>query len=129
MSEAQSLDRPVTSLAEMREYRSLLSWVTSVDHKQIAIMYIASAFVFFLVGVGEAIAMRLQLIRPLNTFLTPGVYDQIFTMHGTTMIFLMGMPLLFGFAIYLVPLMIGARDMAFPRLNALGLLALPIRRR
>jgi cytochrome c oxidase subunit I len=101
-------------------YRGLASWVASIDHKQIGILYILSALVFFLVGVGEALAMRIQLMRPLNTFLSPQTYNQVFTMHGTTMVFLVAMPLLFGFAVYLVPLMIGARDMAFPRLNALG---------
>jgi heme/copper-type cytochrome/quinol oxidase subunit 1 len=120
MSEVGSSETHVSSLAEMKEYRGLLSWVTTVDHKQIGIMYIVSAFVFFLAGVGEAIAMRIQLIKPLNDFLSPGTYNQIFTMHGTTMIFLMAMPLLFGFSIYLLPLMIGARDMAFPRLNAMS---------
>lgn len=107
-------------LPSMSGHRGLLSWITTIDHKQIAILYIVTAFFFFLVGVCEAIAMRIQLIRPLNDFLLPSTYNQIFTMHGTTMIFLMAMPLLFGFAIYFVPLMIGARDMAFPRLNALG---------
>lgn len=120
MSEIQLPATKVTSLAEMPEYRGLLSWLTSIDHKQIGIMYIVSAYGFFLVGLFEALLMRLQLIRPLNDFLSPNVYNQIFTMHGTTMVFLVGMPLLFGFAMYLVPLMIGARDMAFPRLNALG---------
>jgi cytochrome c oxidase subunit I len=101
-------------------YRGVAAWVASIDHKQIGILYILSALVFFLVGVGEALAMRIQLMRPLNTFLSPQTYNQVFTMHGTTMVFLVAMPLLFGFAVYLVPLMIGARDMAFPRLNALG---------
>jgi cytochrome c oxidase subunit I len=120
MSEPRPPQNSVTSLADIKEYRGLLSWVTTVDHKQIGIMYIVSAFAFFLAGVAEALTMRIQLMKPLNHFLSPGAYNQIFTMHGTTMIFLMAMPLLFGFAIYLVPLMIGARDMAFPRLNALG---------
>jgi cytochrome c oxidase subunit I len=109
-----------TSLAEMHEYRGLLSWVTSIDHKQIGIMYMVAAFAFFLVGLAEAILMRIQLIKPLNPWLSPDTYNQIFTMHGTTMIFLMAMPLLFGFSVYLLPLQIGARDMAFPRLNALS---------
>jgi cytochrome c oxidase subunit I len=108
------------SLAEMPEYRGLLSWVTSIDHKQIGIMYIAAGFLFFLVGLAEAMLMRIQLIKPLNSWLSPSTYNQIFTMHGTTMVFLMAMPLLFGFAVYLLPLQIGARDMAFPRLNALS---------
>ncbi len=109
---------PVDSIFDIREYRGLLSWVTTIDHKQIGIMYIVSAFAFFLVGATEAMLMRIQLASPGNRFLAPETYNQIFTMHGTTMIFLMGMPLLFGFSVYLVPLMIGARDMAFPRLNA-----------
>jgi len=104
----------------MPEYHTLWSWFASIDHKQIGIMYIATAFGFFLVGVTEAILMRIQLIRPMNEFVSPEMYNQIFTMHGTTMIFFMAMPLLFGFSVYFVPLMIGARDMAFPRLNALG---------
>ena len=120
MSETGPSNGAVTSLAEVKEYRGLLSWVASVDHKQIGILYIVSAFGFFLVGVTEAILMRLQLIEPLNDLLSPDTYNQIFTMHGTTMIFLMAMPLLLGFSIYLVPLMIGARDMALPRLNAWG---------
>jgi cytochrome c oxidase subunit I len=99
----------------------LLSWVASVDHKQIGIMYIIVALVFFVVGGLEATLMRMQLARPNNTLLSPQVYNQLFTMHGTTMVFLMGMPMLIGFGNYLVPLMIGAPDMAFPRLNALGL--------
>jgi cytochrome c oxidase subunit I len=109
-----------TSLREVKEYHGLLSWIASIDHKQIGLMYIVTAVVFFLVGVAEAMLMRIQLIKPLNMFLSPSTYNQIFTMHGTTMVFLMAMPLLFGFGIYFVPLMIGARDMAFPRLNAFG---------
>jgi cytochrome c oxidase subunit I len=106
------------ALDELRDYRGLLSWVASTDHKQIGILYIASALIFFLVGMTEALLMRIQLLKPLNSFMGPETYNQIFTMHGTTMIFLMGMPLLLGFSVYLVPLMIGARDMAYPRLNA-----------
>lgn len=112
--------KPVTALWEMPEYRGLLSWLTSVDHKQIGIMYILSGFFFLLVGVGEGLVMRLQLAHAGNALLAPETYNQLFTMHGTTMVFLMAMPLLFGFSVYLAPLMIGARDMAFPRLNALG---------
>ena len=95
----------------------LLSWVGAVDHKQIGIMYILSAFFFFVVGGLEAAAIRWQLGSANNTLLTADVYNQIFTMHGTTMIFLVAMPLMLGFPVYFVPLMIGARDMAFPRLN------------
>ena len=98
----------------------LLSWLMTVDHKRIGILYIISAFVFFLFGGTEALLMRLQLAQPNNTFLTPDLYNQIFTMHGTTMIFLVVMPLSAGFGNYIVPIMIGARDMAFPKLNALS---------
>ena len=98
----------------------LLSWIMTVDHKRIGIMYMISAFIFFLLGGTEALLMRIQLARPDNTFLSPDMYNQIFTMHGTTMIFLVVMPLSAGFGNYIVPLMIGARDMAFPKLNALS---------
>jgi cytochrome c oxidase subunit I len=97
-----------------------LAWVSSVDHKQIGILYLATTLVFLAVGGIEALLMRIQLARPGNTFLSPEAYDQIFTMHGTTMVFLVVVPLLIGLGTYLVPLMIGARDMAFPRLNALS---------
>ncbi len=103
-----------------REYKGLLSWITTIDHKQIGILYLAMTFFYFLVGGIEAIFMRIQLAVPNNTFLSPNSYNEIFTMHGTTMIFLVVMPMLIGFANYLVPLMIGSRDIAFPRLNALG---------
>src|ERR1700684_2494670 len=94
------------------------SWVVTVDRKKIGLIYIGYAVFFLLVGGFEAILLRIQLMVPHNNFLSPEVYNRIFTMHGTTMVFLMGMPLIIGFANYLVPLMIGARDMAFPRLNA-----------
>lgn len=98
----------------------LLSWIMTVDHKRIGILYLVSAFIFFLVGGTEAILMRTQLAQANNTFLSPDAYNQVFTMHGTTMIFLVVMPLSAGFGNYLVPLLIGARDMAFPKLNALS---------
>jgi len=98
----------------------LLSWIASVDHKQIGIMYLLISLFFFGVGGIESLLMRIQLAQPGEHFLSPQEYNQIFTMHGTTMIFLVVMPLLIGFSTYLVPLMIGARDMAFPRLNALS---------
>src|SRR5580700_3373392 len=96
----------------------LHEWVTTVDHKRLGILYIAYALVFLVIGGIEATIMRIQLIRPQNHFVSPEEFNQMFTMHGTTMIFFVAMPLVFGFANYLVPLMIGARDMAFPRLNA-----------
>jgi cytochrome c oxidase subunit 1 len=93
-------------------------WIVTTDHKRLGILYILYATFFLLVGGAEALMIRIQLLRPDNHFLAPDVFNRMFTMHGTTMVFLMGMPLLFGFANYFVPLMIGARDMAFPRLNA-----------
>ena len=94
------------------------SWVTTVDHKRIGIMYGVSAFVFFLIGGLEALLLRWQLGSADNTFLSPDAYNQLFTMHGTTMIFLGVMPLSAMFFNYLIPLQIGARDVVFPRLNA-----------
>src|SRR5271166_863056 len=96
----------------------LHEWVTTVDHKRLGILYVVYALIFLVVGGIEATIIRIQLIRPHNDFVSPQVFNRMFTMHGTTMIFFVVMPLVFGFANYLVPLMIGARDMAFPRLNA-----------
>src|SRR5271163_1358096 len=93
-------------------------WVTTVDHKRLGILYIVYALLFLVIGGIEAVIIRIQLIRPHNSFVSPQVFNRMFTMHGTTMIFFVAMPILFGFANYLIPLMIGARDMAFPRLNA-----------
>ena len=95
-------------------------WVMTTDHKKLGIMYIVTAFFFFLVGGTEALLVRTQLAEPDGKVLSPDQYNQVFTMHGTTMIFLFVMPMLVGFGNYIVPLMIGARDMAFPRLNAFG---------
>src|SRR6266852_4881042 len=96
----------------------LHEWVTTVDHKRLGILYILFGLVFLAAGGVEATIMRLQLIGPHKDLVSPEVFNRMFTMHGTTMIFFVAMPLVFGFANYLVPLMIGARDMAFPRLNA-----------
>jgi len=96
----------------------LHDWVTTVDHKKIGLMYIGYALIFLVVGGFEALLIRVQLAVPNNHFVSPQVFNQLFTMHGTTMVFFVGMPILFGFGNYLIPLMIGARDMAFPRLNA-----------
>jgi cytochrome c oxidase subunit 1 len=96
------------------------SWITTTDHKRIGIMYMVTTFVFFCLGGVEALIMRVQLGAPDNTLVTPTTYNQLFTMHGTTMIFLFVVPMMAGLANYFVPLMIGARDMAFPRLNALS---------
>ena len=97
---------------------TLHEWVVTVDHKRLGLMYIASGLTFFLVAGIEATIMRIQLVVPENHFVSPQVFNRMMTMHGTTMVFFVGMPILLGFANYLVPLMIGARDMAFPRLNA-----------
>src|SRR5215470_16816733 len=97
---------------------TLTGWVTTVDHKRIGLLYIIYALGFLVVAGVEAMIIRIQLMYPHNHFVSPQVFNRMFTMHGTTMIFFVVMPILFGFANYLVPLMIGARDMAFPRLNA-----------
>ena len=105
--------------AEQSEARGiLLEWISTVDHKRIDILYLLATALFFCAGGIEALLMRIQLAIPANTFLSPEAYDQIFTMHGTTMVFLVVVPLLLGLANYLTPLMIGASDMALPRLNA-----------
>jgi len=97
---------------------TLHDWITTVDHKRLGILYILFALLFLLIGGLEAIVIRIQLMHAHNDFVSPQVFNRMFTMHGTTMIFFVIMPFMFGFANYLVPLMIGARDMAFPRLNA-----------
>src|SRR5271156_5277586 len=107
------VDAPSRRLTE-----TLHEWVTTVDHKKLGILYILYALLFLVIGGIEATIMRIQLIVPHNNFVSPQVFNQMMTMHGTTMIFFVAMPILFGFGNYLVPLMIGARDMAFPRLNA-----------
>ena len=96
----------------------LHDWVTTVDHKQLGILYVLYGLVFLVIAGVEATIMRIQLSAPHKDFVSPQVFNRIFTMHGTTMIFFVAMPLVFGLANYLVPLMIGTRDMAFPRLNA-----------
>src|SRR3954447_10464677 len=100
------------------EERGWTSWLTTTDHKKIGILYLWTVAVFFILGGVEALLIRVQLGAPDNTFVTPEKYNQLFTMHGTTMIFLVTVPVWAGFANYLLPLMIGARDVAFPRLNA-----------
>jgi cytochrome c oxidase subunit I len=94
--------------------------VVTVDHKKLGLMYIGTALVFLVVAGLMAVAIRLQLAIPNNTLLEPEVFNRFFTMHGTAMVFLVGMPIIAGLGNYLVPLMIGTRDMAFPRLNAFG---------
>jgi len=114
------LDIPETEeqIPDLKTDRGRLGWMSSVDHKQIGIMYLWLALFFFLVGGLEAMIIRAQLSVPNNDLISPEAYNQIFTMHGTTMIFLVLMPALIGLGTYLLPLMIGANEMAFPRLNA-----------
>src|SRR6202789_2992426 len=110
---AHEVDRP-------RQSKRWVDWVLTTDHKKIGIMYLVLTFVFFMLGGTEALMMRLQLSVPNNTLLTSEHYNQLLTLHGTTMIFLFVVPVMAGFGNYFLPLMIGARDMAFPRLNALS---------
>ncbi len=100
------------------EPTGIWSWITTVDHKRIGILYGTTAFMFFLMGGIEALLLRIQLGSPDNTFLSPTTYNELFTMHGTTMIFLAIMPISAAFFNFIIPLQIGARDVAFPRLNA-----------
>ncbi|MBA3407449.1 MAG: cytochrome c oxidase subunit I [Solirubrobacterales bacterium] len=111
--------RPQIITAKVRpEPTGWTSWITTTDHKRIGILYLWTVAVFFVLGGVEALLMRVQLGAPENTFVTPERYNQLFTMHGTTMVFLVVVPVWAGLANYLLPLMIGARDVAFPRLNA-----------
>ncbi|HEV8062454.1 MAG TPA: cytochrome c oxidase subunit I [Gemmataceae bacterium] len=109
-----------------REVRSipwtavLHDWTTTVDHKKIGILYVLMAVVFLVIGGCEAVLIRMQLFWPRNNLIGPDTFNGLFTMHGTTMVFFVGMPILIGIGNYMIPLMIGARDMAFPRLNAMG---------
>ncbi|MEA2959708.1 MAG: cytochrome c oxidase subunit, partial [Alphaproteobacteria bacterium] len=110
---------PSTSASERGTFlEKLHGWVVTVDHKRVGILYILYSTFFLLVAGAEALMIRIQLAYPHNHVLSAQVYNRFFTMHGTTMVFMVGMPFLFGFANYIVPLQIGARDMAFPRLNA-----------
>ena len=103
-----------------RERTGWTSWLTTTDHKRIGIMYLVASWVFFVIGGVEALLIRLQLAQADNTLLDPQTYNALFTLHGTTMVFLFLMPMISGVANYMIPLMIGARDVAFPRLNALS---------
>jgi cytochrome c oxidase subunit 1 len=100
--------------------RGILGWFMEVDHKVIGLRYVKTAFLFFLLGGIEAALMRIQLSRPENHFVNPDLYNQLFTTHGTTMMFLFAVPIMTAMGIYLVPIMVGTREVAFPRLNAYG---------
>jgi cytochrome c oxidase subunit I len=118
---AASTARPEVVMHGLRtQPRGWLVWLTTTDHKKIGILYLFATFLFFILGGVEALIMRLQLAQPSGTLVDPETYNGLVTIHGTTMIFLFVVPVLAGFGNYFVPLMIGARDMAFPRLNALS---------
>ncbi|MFL6205627.1 MAG: cytochrome c oxidase subunit I [Acidimicrobiales bacterium] len=112
--------RPLGVFTRPRATTGWRSWVSTVDHKKIGIMYGASALVFLIIGGIEALAIRSQLAAPEQKLMSADLYNQVFTMHGVTMIFLAVMPFGAAFMNYLIPLQIGARDVAFPRLNALS---------
>jgi cytochrome c oxidase subunit 1 len=114
------LQHPETSESEFSFSETLYAWVATVDHKRLGLMYVVTALAFLVIAGLMAMVMRLQLAFPNNHVVGPDTFNRLFTMHGTTMVFLVGMPFVAGFSNYLVPLMIGARDMAFPRLNAFG---------
>ena len=107
----------VGRIPRVKKQTGLWSWLTTVDHKRIGIMYAFAALFFFVLGGIEALLIRLQLFKPNMDLMHPETFNQLFTMHGTTMLFLAAMPLTAAFMNYLLPLMIGARDVAFPRLN------------
>lgn len=114
------LERPRQEEKAHSFSEGLYSWVATVDHKRLGLMYVVSALIFLVIAGIMALVIRMQLMFPDGHVVAPDTFDRLFTMHGTTMVFLVGMPMVAGFSNYLVPLMIGARDMAFPRLNAFG---------
>lgn len=116
------IDSATTAVVRRKRFSETYigQWITTTDHKMLGMMYLVTGFFFFLVGGMEALLIRTQLAVPNGKVLDPQTYNEIFTMHGTTMIFLFIIPTLVGFGNYVVPLMIGARDMAFPRLNSFG---------
>lgn len=124
MLDADSLSKPIFVPPSEAAARPLSDrvheWIVTVDHKKLGLMYFSYGIVFLVIGGVEAAIMRAQLAVAHNHLVSPETFNRLFTMHGTTMIFFAAMPIVFGFANYLVPLMIGARDMAFPRLNAWG---------
>jgi len=105
---------------KVKRYSGLMDWLTTVDHKKIGILYLIAGFFFFLIGGLEAIIIRIQLLKPMNDLVAGDTFNELITMHGTTMIFLAAMPLLFALMNAIIPLQIGARDVAFPFLNSLG---------
>ena len=116
--DAPAVENPLGVFSRPREVTGLKNWLTTVDHKKIGIMYGAAAMFFLLIGGLAALLIRIQLATPNSSFLSADAYNQIFTMHGTVMVFLVVMPIGAAFANYLLPLQVGARDVAFPRINA-----------
>jgi cytochrome c oxidase subunit I+III len=114
MTERELLDRTWDSP------KGFIGWFSHVNHRSIGRRFIITAFIFFILAGLQAIVMRLQLASPEGTLVDPDTYQQLFTMHGTTMMFFFAVPVMEGFGMYLIPLMIGTRDMAFPRMNAFG---------
>jgi cytochrome c oxidase subunit 1 len=122
-----SVETPArTAVPEPEPTSRVLAWLTTTDHKKIGIMYLFNSFTFFAIAGGMAMLMRTQLMKPDNDLLSAQAYNETFTMHGTIMIFLVILPLFSGFGNYIVPLQIGALDMAFPRVNALSFWLLPV---
>src|SRR4029453_10845619 len=117
---APTVTSPETTTIRQSWLEHVHEWVVTVDHKRLGIMYIGFGLVFLVVAGLEASVMRLQLAWPELHLVSPETFNRLFTMHGTSMVFLVGIPIVFGFGNSLVPLMIGARDLAFPRLNAFG---------
>jgi cytochrome c oxidase subunit 1 len=117
---SQSIEPPALGPEKYSLPQLTYRWLATVDHKKLGLMYIIAMLLFFVVSGCMAILIRIQLALPNNHFVTPETFNRLFTMHGTTMVYLVGMPMVAGLGNYLVPLMIGARDMAFPRLNAFG---------
>src|SRR5919197_3337572 len=118
--------RPARLAPEPSPRARLLAWFTTTDHKKIGILYLINSFAFFFIAGLFALLMRSELAQPGTQFLSPHAYNQVFTEHGTLMIFLFIFPTLAGFGNYFVPLQIGALDMAFPRVNALSYWLLPV---
>src|SRR5438034_2043563 len=118
--------RPARLAPEPSRRARLLAWLTTTDHKKIGILYLINSLAFFFIAGVFALLMRSELARPGTQFLAPHAYNQVFTEHGTLMIFLFIFPTLSGFGNYIVPLQIGALDMAFPRVNALSFWLLPV---
>ncbi|HJO16529.1 MAG TPA: cbb3-type cytochrome c oxidase subunit I, partial [Phycisphaerales bacterium] len=114
------LQQPLSPSRGVPALSRLHEWVATTDHKKLGVMYVTAGLMFFVIAGIEGMLMRWQLAGPGQAILMPDDFNRLFTMHGTTMVFFVGMPILFGTANFIVPLQIGARDLAFPRLNAFG---------